>query len=226
SSSDPLHALDPEIEITLCRLRKVRNTIVSNSGSSNYVSNSDNIIFVSNDFDFSEYSSSNINFDCNFEPEPMENNDRTLKELTTLDVYSQLEPAQYYELKSNLIHLLPKFHGLVGEDHHKHLEEFHVVCSTMRGIPKDYIKMKAFPFSLDGVAKDWLCLQPVLFNTWGDMKCMFLKKFFPASRTVTIRKEICGIRQHSEETLHEYWERFNKLCATCPHHQINEQLLI
>ncbi|RDX86429.1 hypothetical protein CR513_32240, partial [Mucuna pruriens] len=37
-----------------------------------------------------------------------------------------------YELKSGLIHLLPKFHGLVGEDLHKHLKEFHVVCSTMR----------------------------------------------------------------------------------------------
>ncbi|RDY08475.1 hypothetical protein CR513_07285, partial [Mucuna pruriens] len=58
------------------------------------------------------------------------------------------------------------------------------------------------------------------------MKCMFLEKFFLASRTATIRKEICGIRQHSGETLHEYWERFNKLCATCPHHHISEQLLI
>ncbi|RDY04794.1 hypothetical protein CR513_11449, partial [Mucuna pruriens] len=58
------------------------------------------------------------------------------------------------------------------------------------------------------------------------MKHMFLEKFFPTSRTATIRKEICGIRQHSGETLHEYWERFNKLCATCPHHQISEQLLI
>ncbi|RDY10530.1 hypothetical protein CR513_04931, partial [Mucuna pruriens] len=85
--------------------------------------------------------------------------------------------------------------------------------------------MKAFPFSLDGAAKDWLYLQPVLFNTWGDMKCMFVEKFFPASRTATIRKEICGIRQDSGETLHEYWERFNKLCATCPHYQISEQLL-
>ncbi|RDX89949.1 hypothetical protein CR513_28248, partial [Mucuna pruriens] len=63
---------------------------------------------------------------------------------------------------------------------------------------------------------------PVLFNTWGDMKRMFLEKFFPASRTTTIRKEICGIGQHFGETLHEYWERFNRLCAICPHHQINE----
>ncbi|RDY08753.1 hypothetical protein CR513_06983, partial [Mucuna pruriens] len=83
--------------------------------------------------------------------------------------------------------------------------------------------MKAFPFSLDGAAKDWLYLQPAaLFNTWGDMKRTFLETFFSASRTVTIRKEIYGIK----ETIHEYWERFNKLCATCPHHQINEQLLI
>ncbi|RDY09895.1 hypothetical protein CR513_05686, partial [Mucuna pruriens] len=46
--------------------------------------------------------------------------------------YPQLEPAQTYELKSGLIYLLPKFHGLVGEDPHKHLKEFHVVYSTMR----------------------------------------------------------------------------------------------
>ncbi|RDX82295.1 hypothetical protein CR513_36931, partial [Mucuna pruriens] len=58
------------------------------------------------------------------------------------------------------------------------------------------------------------------------MKRMFLEKFFPASKTTTIKKEIYGIRNHHGETLHEYWERFNKLCATCPHHQINEQLLI
>ncbi|RDY00574.1 hypothetical protein CR513_16235, partial [Mucuna pruriens] len=82
--------------------------------------------------------------------------------------------------------------------------------------------MKAFPFSLDGAAKHWLYHQPVLFNTWGDMKRTFLEKFFLASRTESIRKEICGIRQHIGETLHE----FNKLCATCPHHQISEQLLI
>ncbi|RDY14154.1 hypothetical protein CR513_00821, partial [Mucuna pruriens] len=58
------------------------------------------------------------------------------------------------------------------------------------------------------------------------MKHMFLEKFFPVSRTVTIRKEICGIRQHFGETLHAYWERFNKLYATCPYHHISEQLLI
>ena len=52
------------------------------------------------------------------------------------------------------------------------------------------------------------------------------KKNFPASRTTTIRKDISGIRQLSGESLYEYWERFKKLCAICPHHQISEQLLL
>ena len=30
----------------------------------------------------------------------------------------------------------------------------------------------------------------------------------------------------NEKTFCEYWERFNKLCASCPQHQITEQLLI
>ncbi|RDX70328.1 hypothetical protein CR513_50453, partial [Mucuna pruriens] len=49
----------------------------------------------------------------------------------------------------------------------------------------------------------------------GYLKHMFLENFFLASKTATIRKEICGIRKHSRETLHGYWERFNKLCPTC-----------
>ncbi|RDY08758.1 hypothetical protein CR513_06988, partial [Mucuna pruriens] len=63
-------------------------------------------------------------------PGQMENIDRTLKELGTPDVmyqpwciqYPQLELDQTYELKFGLIHLLPKFHGLAGEDPHKHLK--------------------------------------------------------------------------------------------------------
>ena len=68
----------------------------------------------------------------------MVDNNRTLKELATLDVVYQPCCIQYpesevsYELKSGLTHLLPKYHGVVGEDQHKHLKEFHVVCSTMQ----------------------------------------------------------------------------------------------
>jgi len=82
--------------------------------------------------------------------------------------------------------------------------------------------MKAFAFSLDGEAKDWLYLQLDTINTWTIYNKRFLEKFFLASKTTSIQEEICGIRQQPGETLYEYWERFNKMCATYPHHQIND----
>ena len=60
----------------------------------------------------------------------------------------------------------------------------------------------------------------------NEIKRLFLEKYFPASKATLIRKEICGIRQMNGESLYEYWERFKKLCASCPHHQISEQLLL
>ena len=58
-------------------------------------------------------------------------NNRTLKELATLNLDQQPLCIQYpnlevaFELKSGLIHLLLTFHGFVGEDPNKHLKEFH-----------------------------------------------------------------------------------------------------
>ncbi|XP_024036883.1 uncharacterized protein LOC112096899 [Citrus clementina] len=165
-------------------------------------------------------------------PAPIE---RTLRELAELDLNQQPLCIQYvdlevnFELKSGLIHLLPKFHGFAGEDPHKHLKEFHVVCSSMRpqGVTEEQIKLRAFPFSVDGLAKDWLYyLPPGSITTWNGLKKQFLEKYFPASRAANIRKDICGIRQLPGETLYEYWERFKQLCASCPQHQISDQLLI
>ncbi|XP_071921786.1 uncharacterized protein [Coffea arabica] len=134
-----------------------------------------------------------------------------------------------FELKSGLIHLLPSFHGLPGEEPYKHLQEFDVVCNSMKppGITEEQIKMRAFPFSLKDSAKDWLYyLPPDSITTWDQLKKKFLDKYFPASRAGSLRKEICGMKQHPGESLYEYWERFKKLCIKCPQHQISEQLLI
>ena len=160
---------------------------------------------------------------------------RTLKELAAPEVDHQPLCIQYapldvnFELKSGLIHLLPSFHGLPGEDPNKHLKEFHIVCSSMKppAVTEEQIKLRAFPFSLKDEAKEWLYyLPPGTVETWTTMKTMFLERYFPASKVGSIRKEICGIRQITGESLYEYWERFKRLCASCPHHQISEQLLI
>ncbi|RDY13980.1 hypothetical protein CR513_01022, partial [Mucuna pruriens] len=90
----------------------------------------------------------------------MENHDRMLKELATPDVvyqpwciqYPQLEPAQTYELKrrpSQAPQGIPRslFNDeAVGDTRRLHQNE---------GIP-------ILPY---GAAKDWLYLQPTLFNT-------------------------------------------------------------
>jgi len=161
--------------------------------------------------------------------------ERTLRELAAPVFNYENLCIQYptdevpYELKSELIYLLPKFHGLSGEDPYKHLKEFYIVCSTMKPqfVQVDHICLKVFPHSLEGLAKDWLYyLAPGSIVSWDDLKRVFLEKFFPSSRTTAIRKEISGIRQLHGESLYEYWERFKRLCATCPHHQISEPLLL
>ncbi|KAL0395775.1 UNVERIFIED_CONTAM: hypothetical protein Scaly_0025900 [Sesamum calycinum] len=130
--------------------------------------------------------------------------ERTINDMTSPDLNQQPLCIEYpdlevnFELKSGLIHLLPTFRGLAGEDPHKHLKEFHVVCSGMRpqGVTEEQIKLRAFPFSLADQAKDWLYFLPSgSVTTWNDLKRRFLEKYFPASRATTIRKEISGIRQ-------------------------------
>ncbi|KAK4387402.1 hypothetical protein Sango_2346800 [Sesamum angolense] len=136
--------------------------------------------------------------------------ERTINDMTSPDLNQQPLCIEYpdlevnFELKSGLIHLLPTFRGLPGEDPHKHLKEFHVVCSGMRpqGVTEEQIKLRAFPFSLADQAKDWLYFLPSgSITTWNDLKRRFLEKYFPASRATTIRKEISGIRQFAEKLI-------------------------
>ncbi|KAJ9536912.1 hypothetical protein OSB04_029645 [Centaurea solstitialis] len=133
------------------------------------------------------------------------------------------------ELKTGLIHLLPRFHGLASEDPYKHMTEFHMVCLGMKpqGTNIENLKLKAFPFSLVDEARSWLFyLPPGSITTWAQMARAFLDKYFPASKAAGLRREICGIKQVDAESLYEYWERFKRLCVSCPQHGISEQLLI
>nr|KYP33835.1 hypothetical protein KK1_045287 [Cajanus cajan]KYP36885.1 hypothetical protein KK1_041961 [Cajanus cajan] len=90
--------------------------------------------------------------------------ERTLREMVAPDFTYESLCIQYPEedvpfvLKTGLIHLLPKFHGHADEDPHKYLKEFHIVCYAMKppDVKEDHIYLKAFPHSLEGVAKDWL----------------------------------------------------------------------
>ena len=115
------------------------------------------------------------------------------------------------------------------EDPNKHLNEFEVVFSSMTPVNVDgsILKMKAFLFSLLEKAKDWLYeLAPGTVTSWESMKRAFLEKFFPTSRVNLLRKMISGIQQNQGESFPAYYERFKTLVASCPQHQMKEELLI
>jgi len=126
---------------------------------------------VAGDSEYSDFEHLTTNFHTEniAQPPPHE---RTLREMTAPDFTYESLCIQYpdegvpYVLKTGLIHLLPKFHGLIGEDPHKHLKEFHIVCSTMKppDVQEDHIFLKAFPHSLEWQKIDYTTLLPGPFS--------------------------------------------------------------
>ncbi|KAK9691285.1 hypothetical protein RND81_09G187200 [Saponaria officinalis] len=94
-------------------------------------------------------------------------------------------------------------------------------------VTDEQLKLRAFPFSLKDAARDWFYYLPEnSIDTWLKMKQAFLAKYFPASRASQLKKEISNVEQRDGETMYEYWERFKRLCATCPYHGYEDQDLI
>ncbi|CAL2240576.1 unnamed protein product [Prunus armeniaca] len=160
---------------------------------------------------------------------------RPLKDFTVPKALDQPSCIAYpattttFEIKSGTIHLLPQFYGKVGDDPHIHIKDFFAVCATMHngGISDEAIRLRLFPFSLKERAKEWLYSLPsASITTWTALASKFLAKFFPAQKTNHIRKEIMGVQQLDGESFHEYWDRFQRLLASCPHHQIEDWLLM
>ncbi|XP_042461450.1 uncharacterized protein LOC122045337 [Zingiber officinale] len=165
----------------------------------------------------------------------MENNtEKTLRDLWAPDLSEDSFCIHHSDLDVDfelwkIAHLLPKFHGLSGEDPNRHLHELDMVCSSWNphGVSSEDVRLRAFPFSVADSAKDWLyCLPPNSITSWFEMKRLFLARFFPASRIAAIQMSIYGIQQFTGEPFQNYWDRFKRLVASCPQHQISDQLLI
>ncbi|VFQ69114.1 unnamed protein product, partial [Cuscuta campestris] len=77
----------------------------------------------------------------------------TLRELAAPNLNVQPLSITYAELEkplklnSGFINLLPKFHGLLGEDPFRHISEFLITCGAMvpEGVAQDQIRLRAFP---------------------------------------------------------------------------------
>ncbi|XP_078163505.1 uncharacterized protein LOC144558538 [Carex rostrata] len=129
----------------------------------------------------------------------------------------QIPPAWVSMVQRNL------FHGLPHEDATQHLANFEEICSTIKvqTVSPDDLKVMAFTFSLADKAKGWIRGQrPENMNTWPKVANAFLNKFFPPSKTNSLRHQIHNFRQRGDETMSEAWERFQELQRCCPHHGI------
>ena len=127
-----------------------------------------------------------------------------------------------FDIKPEIVQLLPKFYGLDSESPYLHLKEFTEVCSTLQydNVTKETVKLNLFSFSLEEKAKSWLhSLKPWTPTTWQDMTKEFLRRFFPAHKTITLRRHIMNFSQKNGETFFQCWKRFKDLLIACPHHE-------
>src|SRR3954468_6871283 len=138
--------------------------------------------------------------------------------------------APSYEIKPALLNLVMKdqFSG-VGEDASLHLNNFIEICDMQKykEVDGDIIKLKLFPFSLRGRAKEWLQSLPKnSIDSWSKCKDAFIGKYYPPAKIVQLRSNIMNFRQLDNEHVAQDWERMKTLAKNCPTHGLTTWIVI
>ncbi|KAK2457130.1 hypothetical protein QL285_004433 [Trifolium repens] len=168
----------------------------------------------------------------------MANRDRPLKDYAVPseeEPHSSIAPpaveARNFELKPALLQIVQQnqFSGSPTEDPNLHLSVFVQFADTFKtdGVAPEAIRLRLFPFSLRDRVRAWLqTLPPNSITTWNELKKQFLARYFPPSKTAMLRAQINGFRQKDGESLFEAWERFKDMMRLCPHHGLEQWLII
>jgi hypothetical protein len=86
-----------------------------------------------------------------------------------------------FELKPTLINMVQQgpFCGKASKDANAHLQHFLEICNTftIQGVTQDAIRLRLFPFSLLGKAKQWFYSNKEAVSTWEKCSNAFLAKF-------------------------------------------------
>ncbi|CAL1405398.1 unnamed protein product [Linum trigynum] len=141
-------------------------------------------------------------------------------------------PANNFEIKPCWIQLITssiQFHGLKDEEARVHLSRFLQLTNgfKLNGVPDDAIRLHLFPHSLAGNAKRWLETQPPLsITSWDDLADKFVHRYYPASKTTEIQREITHFRQEPDESLRDAWERYMGYFWQCPHHGFSDAFTV
>ena len=138
-------------------------------------------------------------------------------------------PAEDVVVRPYLVSLFPTFHGMENENPYTHIREFEEVCTTfVEGeIDMDLLKLKAFSLTLKDKAKLWLnSLRPRTIWNWAELQEEFLKKFFSAHRTNSLKRQIYTFAAHDNEKFYQCWERYTETISACPHHGFDTRMLV
>src|SRR3954452_17311879 len=139
--------------------------------------------------------------------------------------------AAFYEIKPALLNLVMKeqFSGISTEDAASHLNNFVELCEMHKyiDIDGDIVKLKLFPFSLRGRAKDWLLSLPRnSIDSWVKCKDAFIGKYYPPTKIISLRSDIMKFRQFDNEHVAQAWERMKSLVKNCPTHGLTTWMII
>jgi len=91
--------------------------------------------------------------------------------------------AKNLELRTSLITMVQanQFCGLPSDDASAHLQHFLELCDTIviKDVAPASIRLRLFPFSLAGKAKQWFYKEKEAVHMWDKCSMAFLMKFSP-----------------------------------------------
>lgn len=94
-----------------------------------------------------------------------------------------------WKLKHTLIHMLPKFSDMPGEDPIRHIQDFEMVCRIVLSVTPnnphfaDYVRMLTFPFFLQDRGREWVYTLPTWsVTTWKQLQQKFLERYYPIAQ--------------------------------------------
>ena len=135
-----------------------------------------------------------------------------------------------FELKTGLVSMVQASPscGKASEDANAHLQNFLEVSNAInpKGTTLDIVRLRLFPFSLLRKAKTWFYSNKESFTIWEACSNAFLAKYFSVDKTNALRNRISGIQQLLDETIPEVWERLQEYIQACPHHDMEEWMII
>jgi hypothetical protein len=150
-------------------------------------------------------------------------------------IYTPIAPpapaANFYEIKPALLYLVMKeqFSSTSTDDATAHLNNFVELCEMQKykDVEGDIIKLKLFPFSLRGKAKDWLLSLPKnSIDSWAKCKDAFIGKYYPPAKIIALCSDIMKFSQFDNEHVTQSWERMKSMIKNCPTHGLTTWMIV